>query len=346
MKKQVIYFVVMFMILVQTLSSYSLAADNVSVVQPAIKKYKAGNYTGCLQDCQSIIQKYPSNSIAYYYMAMSYAQAGKKNEAINAYSKVLSLNPNSKLMEYATAGKRCLEFPDGYNSNINSISTPETSIRQNINSSPNVKPNLNQNIKPKQALYPLPSPSSNPNSSVSPFPLPSSGSNNIPSATDLDKFIARPPADGLSNTVRNDLEQKRLQRLKDDINNNINNDNFRKINDASGQSTIEKQSEALSEKPTNEKIAEALKILNEAGISPYPQTNDYNNPQAAQLAMLMNGNKNVDESNSMLNMLPFMFSQDKNTQNNNYNPQLMQAVIMNSMMSNLNLDLNKDENEY
>lgn len=76
----------------------------------AIRKYKKGNYTGCLQDFQNIVRKRPT-AIAYYYMAMSYSHAGKRDEAIKCYTKSLALNPSGQLQEYAQAGKNCLENP-------------------------------------------------------------------------------------------------------------------------------------------------------------------------------------------------------------------------------------------
>ena len=74
----------------------------------AIKKYKNGNYTGCLQELYSLTEKDPSNPIAYYYMAMAYSQIGDKNAAIAAYEKVIGLSSNDVLTSYATRGKACL----------------------------------------------------------------------------------------------------------------------------------------------------------------------------------------------------------------------------------------------
>lgn len=43
---------------------------------------------------------------------MSSAQIGKKDEAIDNYTKVMSLSPNGVLGKYAAKGKVCLENPD------------------------------------------------------------------------------------------------------------------------------------------------------------------------------------------------------------------------------------------
>ena len=79
----------------------------------AIRLYKAGNYTECYTRLDNIIKKGSSNALAYYYMAMTSAQIGRKVEAIENYNKAIRLsNPNSNLNRYATKGKTCLETPD------------------------------------------------------------------------------------------------------------------------------------------------------------------------------------------------------------------------------------------
>ena len=77
-------------------------------IKSAIAKYKSGNYSGCLQELFSLTKKDPSNAAAYYYMAMAYTHIDMKNDAIEAYEKVLALSPNSYLAEYAEKGRDCL----------------------------------------------------------------------------------------------------------------------------------------------------------------------------------------------------------------------------------------------
>ena len=83
-------------------------------VKAAIRKYKYGNYSGCLQDCQDIV-KYNPNGIAYYYMAMVYSKAGRKAEAVKYYGLVISMAKTPKLRDFAIRGKRCIETPDQCN---------------------------------------------------------------------------------------------------------------------------------------------------------------------------------------------------------------------------------------
>ncbi|MBQ6516618.1 tetratricopeptide repeat protein [bacterium] len=91
---------------------FASAVYSADGVAGGIKKYKEGNYTGCIEWMESVIKNDPANAVAYYYLAMSYVQAGRKDEAIDNYSKVIMLNTNSLLTEYAERGKLCLEDPE------------------------------------------------------------------------------------------------------------------------------------------------------------------------------------------------------------------------------------------
>lgn len=285
-------------ILVVTSQVYSLAfasSNKGSAINVAIKKYKSGNYTGCLQDATSIVQRDPSNAVAHYYMAMSYAQAGRKDKAVEAYQKVLDLKPNATLVRYATTGKRCIETPD----------------------------------KCKETDQ----------------------------SSEVDRMVTSPYGDGLSNEVRKSIEQKRLDSIKNEINNNkdVNNYEFKQFNDNTKQHSEAPAENKIAEEkqPTNDDIVAAIKVLNKAGINPYSQIgatlNPYAqvNPQSAEMAqvnMLMNGNNqgNNNNNNNMMNMLPYMLAQ-KNGQSGGYSPQLMQAMMMNSMLPDMNFNTNDNK---
>ena len=73
-----------------------------------IAKYKKQNYTGCIQEALSLVQKDPANAAVYYYMGMAYANIGDGGNAVKAYEKAISLNSNPAITEYAQQGKDCL----------------------------------------------------------------------------------------------------------------------------------------------------------------------------------------------------------------------------------------------
>ena len=79
-----------------------------ATMKSAVIKYKNGNYTGCLQELYTIVKKNPNNALAYYYAGMAYAQVGEVESAKNAYQRVVNLNTNPVLVEYAHRGQNCV----------------------------------------------------------------------------------------------------------------------------------------------------------------------------------------------------------------------------------------------
>lgn len=112
MKKK-IFTILSILILSTSVGIANCATTSNTPLSEAIKLYKAGNYSQCYVQLEQVIKNDPANALAYYYMAMTSAQIGKKDEAISNYEKSLSLNPmNNNLSRYAKKGKRCLETPD------------------------------------------------------------------------------------------------------------------------------------------------------------------------------------------------------------------------------------------
>lgn len=165
---------------------------------------------------------------------------------------------------------------------------------------------------------------------------------------EVDSLIAAPAFNGLSSSVKKDLEQQQLNNIKQQINSgrDIDVNSLKLLNDASKQ--VNPDDKTAQKKPSEEEVAAALKVLDEAGINPYSTTAAYQNPQAMQLQMLSAFNNNPvanpNDSNVMLNMIPQMMAQSKSGQGS-YSPQLMQAFIMNTLTGNMNTDFsNNNEN--
>lgn len=120
-------------------------------IKSVAQKYKAGNYTGCLQELFSLVKKDPSNALAYYYMGMAYTHINLKDEAVAAYEKVLALNPNEYLVEYAIKGRDCLT--DGPACKPAEAPQEEMSELDKFINAPygnGLSPDLNQEVKQKQ----------------------------------------------------------------------------------------------------------------------------------------------------------------------------------------------------
>ena len=79
----------------------------------AIGLYKQGNYSECYLKLNKILEKENTNALVYYYHAMTNAQLGNTNGAVESYQKVLNLAPtNSNLAKFAAKGSRCLTEPE------------------------------------------------------------------------------------------------------------------------------------------------------------------------------------------------------------------------------------------
>ncbi len=95
--------------------------------------------------------------------------------------------------------------------------------------------------------------------------------------------------------------------------------------------------------PNNDEVAQALKTLQNAGMAvtiqptTMPMAPNYNS-EMAQMSMLLGNNNNQNHS---FDMLPYMMAQSQNNPSQ-YNPQMLQAMMMNYMMPSL--DFNSEKN--
>jgi len=186
-----------------------------STVYNAIGKYKHKNYTGVIQDLtpylseegkyyESANNKLKNNSLAYYYYGLSYTQLGFKNEARDAFNKVLEINDSQKLVEYSTRAVACI---DG-------------------------KPECSPNYVDK----------------------------NAPADDEMTVFIKS--GKFLDDGVKQQIQEKALDKLKDQINNDTVPDtgNYKFLNDASSE---------MKAQPTDKEIADAVKVLAKVGVNPF-----------------------------------------------------------------------------
>ncbi len=265
-------------------------------IKSVVAKYKAGNYTGCLQELFSLTKKDPSNALAYYYMALAYTHINMKNEAVEAYEKVITLSSNSYLVEYATKGRDCLT--DG------------------------------------PACHPVVA-------EEKPEP--------VEELDDLDKFIRAPYGNGLSPELNNEIRQKQLINIKETINKKeeLEKKDIEKIKKFDkNKSTLKDIDNEKIAQVSDEDVLNAIKTLKDAGLSisvqsenPYAQMMQYQNPQMAEMSMLLGNNNN--NGNSMMNMLPMLMTQAQKGEN--IDPRVMQAMMMNSMMADFSF--NNDNNK-
>jgi len=137
--------------------------------------------------------------------------------------------------------------------------------------------------------------------------------------------------------VKSKIQEQQLKSIMNTINRgekDVDFSNYKLINDAS------------SEMPTNEEIANAVKVLSKVGFNPYAQNvmnpaiyNTQMSPQLMQLQTLTGQANN--NTNSYMNLLPYMMAQGASTEGySKMDPQLIQTMMMSQMIPNFGFDDN------
>lgn len=237
-------------------------------INSAVRKYQQGNYSGCLQEMISLTKKDSSNPIIYYYMAMSYTQTGNKDQAVKAYEKVIKLNSEKTLTQYATRGRDCLVGGPACGNDTSSENTDK----------------------------------------------------------ELDDFVSSPYGNGFSDQLNKQVKEEELKRIQKTINKKpeLEEKDIQKIQEFDEKSELKDDNRIAQ--VTNDDVLAAIETLKKAGvtvsINSYPMDNQYN-----ELSMFLGNNNN---NNSMMNMVPYLMAQ--NQSGKNIDPQIIQAMMMNSML--------------
>ena len=137
------------------------------------------------------------------------------------------------------------------------------------------------------------------------------------------------------NTVNEQLEKKTIDNIKNMVNqkNNAQNVPLDYLRDLKDFSLPENQEKNKSEAPTNEEILAALDTLKRAGYQNYmPQP--AMTSEMMQMSMLNSLNGNNNYYNSM-GFMPYMMTGADPSQ---IDPQVMQTMMMSSMMNGLNMN--------
>ena len=186
-----------------------------------IEKYHLSNFAGCMQECEAYVQLHPYDTLGYYYLAMSYAKCGKKEDAILAYERVISLNDNPMIVKYATNGRNCVIANEETAKCFQNVNEPEyiypyRDMAQEIGLTP-VDPQelVNRNLTQLQEKL-------NPTGAVDNEGKDGENKSSLPFQNQdeaLDKFINAPYGSGFSPKVELEYKQLQLKNLQQKINN-------------------------------------------------------------------------------------------------------------------------------
>ena len=280
-------------------------ASNVTL-QGAIQKYKTGNYTGCIQDLEAYTRNEQSNALAYYYLAIANVQAGRKENAIQAYDRVLALKPNEILLDYATKGKVCLQEPQFcYKSNI--IKEEDTEIDKFIKDKNQFMYKEAQKEETKKSLDSL--------------------KNRINSDEEINRTEFEEYEKNSNNTNDKGTKTAKMP-TNDEVVAAI------KVLNQAGLGSLVTQQPA-QQLPQPQQTEQQRQMIQAFAAM---QQNPYGNISA----MLGNNNSN-NSSNQFMNLLPLILAQSGQNGTNgqqSISPDVMQMMMMNAMMPDLNFNTN------
>ena len=312
----------------QSASGYGSSLDTKTKYYPnaslssAVTKYKKGNYSGCLQELFSYVQKKPNDAVAYYYMGMAFTKIGDSDAAVKSYERVIAISKDPALTRYAQQGKDNLT--GGSDSNTqNAKSTTPTKTAE-------------QTEKEKQEAFDdfVKSPYGN---GLSP---------------ELDKQLKEEKLKRIQETInkKDQLENKDLEKIrKFDIENSSSQaeDSLKIASASPSDKDILNAIKTLKDAGMNVSVQAApaqseksdVPVQTQQTYNPYAMmTGGYTDPQMAQMSMMLGNNNN--NNNNMINMMPFLMQSQQNGQN--IDPQVMQAIMMQQMMPSMDFGVSNN----
>lgn len=291
-------------------------------LESIIEKYRRSDFAGCLQECTSYVRKNPFDTLGFYYLAMCYTKISDKDNAIKAYEKVIELNANPMIVKYATNGRNCVmgnsdeacyqnvNEPDLLrpyagiaNYNLTPID-PQTLVERNLNAlryqlstTPEVK-NDNQNGENKGKLT-----------------LPFGDQQDAA----LDAFINAPYGNGLSPELNKEYKQLQLRKIKETL-------NYGDGSEKDVKDDLDTVKKFDKQKSDSDEIKLAYDIESVTKDPEYIRQKQ----EFEQISRLF-GNESSENKSDLTDLLPYM------KDNENISPEVIQTLMMQSMMGNISL---------
>ena len=312
-----------------TKKPYFYDAPNLESIK---QKYHLSNFAGCMQECEAYVQSHPYDTLGYYYLAMSYAKCGKKEDAILAYERVINLNDNPMIVKYATNGRNCVIGNEDEAKCFQNVNEPEylypyRDMAQDIGLTPvNPQDLINRNLTELQQRL-------NPNTAVEPTQENQNGQENQNKITlpfqnqddSLDRFINAPYGSGFSPELEQEYKQLQLKNLQQQINRDDNNSPgkyFQNIRDI--KNFDKKKSEG--EETIKLALADQMDVEDILKNPEYIQ----NKKELDEIKMMFGDYGTNDVSSDITTMLPQLAKDGQNV-----SPEVVQMMMMQTVMPNI-----------
>ena len=294
-----------------------------------IEKYRRSDFAGCLQESSAYVRQHPTDTLGYYYLAMSYTKVNDKDNAVKAYERVIALNDNPMIVKYATNGRNCI-MENKDEACFENVNEPEylhpyayiadmdlTPINPQVLIDRNLA-RLKYRLSPDDGTGETSDSANNSNDKdkvVLPFGKQDS---------ELDAFINAPYGNGLSPELNAQYKQLQLKKLQETINKEeqAKNKNYNNMNDIKKFDRQKSDSETI-------KLAYDPSAIDMNSIVNDPQYMKQKQ-ELDELNMLL-GNDKSSESD-MMDLIPYMTEKNKNL-----SPEVIQTLMMKSMMGSITL---------
>lgn len=293
-----------------------------------IKKYRQSNFAGCMQECEAYVQLYPNDTLGYYYLAMSYTKCGKKEDAILAYERVISLNDNPMIVKYATNGRNCVIANEEEAKCFENVNEPEylypyRDMAEDIGLTPvSVQELINKNMAELQERL-------NPNTPAEDTGTDGENKIQLPFQNQddsLDRFINAPYGTGFSPELEKEYKQLQLKNIQEQINRNDDNTPdkyFRNIRDIK---EFDKNKKSEAEETIKLAFADRIDVADILNSPEYIQ----NKKELDEIKMMFGDYGTSDVSSDITTMLPQLAKDGENV-----SPEVIQMMMMQSVMPNI-----------
>ncbi|MBR6301124.1 tetratricopeptide repeat protein [bacterium] len=301
-------------------------------LESIIAKYRKSDFAGCLQECEAYVRKYPYDTLGFYYLAMAYTKCSKKDEAIRAYEKVISLHDNPMIVKYATNGRNCI-MDNGEEECFQNVNEPELiypyAHLANYTFQP-VDPQklIDRNLAQLRLRMSPVDENGNPIEE----PEAEEGENKISlpfgkQDASLDAFINAPYGNGLSPEVNQQYQQLQLKKLQQTINMSEEDSDpqqkQRELNDIKRFDNHKTDSETI-------KLAYEPSAIDFKSIEKDPEFIKQKQ-ELEELNMLL-GNDRKNDSSDITNLLPYMTEGEQKV-----SPEVIRDMMMQSMMESISI---------
>ena len=293
------------------------------------EKYRLSNFAGCMQECEAYVKQHPNDTLGYYYLAMSYAKCGQKGNAILAYEKVISLHDNPMIVKYATNGRNCVMGNEDEAKCFQRVNEPDLyypyrEMAKEIGLTP-VDPQdlIDKSFAQLSDKFSKTGTVVNNEENANTIKLPFENQDDS-----LDRFIQAPYGTGLSPELEREFKLQQLKNIQNDINSEDKNnpgkyyENIRNI----------KEFDADTEKKSENEETIKLALADNMDVADIFNSPEYiqNKKELDEIKMMFGDYGTQSADTDMTNLLP-QLAQD----NKNISPELVQMMMMQSVMPNI-----------